>query len=32
MAVAMTILLKFFGLKLVGVPQPKPVHGFSLDF
>ena len=26
--VAMATLLRFSGLKVVGVPQPKPVHRF----
>ena len=27
--VAMATLLRFLGLKFVGVPQSKPMHGFS---
>ena len=28
----MATLLIFSGLKVVGVPQPKPLHGFSPNF
>ena len=31
-SVAMATLLKFSGLKVVGVPQPKPLYGFSPNF
>ena len=32
-SVVMATLLRFSGLKLcVGVPQPKPMHGFSSNF
>ena len=31
-SVAMTTLLRFSGLKFVGVPQTKPLHGFSPNF
>ena len=30
--VAMATLLRFWVLKFVGVPQPKPLHGFSPNF
>ena len=30
--VAMATLLRFLGVKVVGVLQPKPLHGFSPNF
>ena len=30
--VAMSTVLRFFSVNVCGVPQPTPMHGFSLNF